>query len=677
MEDAQYLTILLCTYNRAKLLEPLLIELIKQVKNTSRSDIEILLIDNNSNDATKETVLKHKENASFLTYHFESKQGLAVARNKGLELAKGNIIVFIDDDIILHEIWLAEILTSLTQYQYKAFGGKVIPMWEKDKPAYINLNGFFALNQKIFPAHDNGDTSRLYPITKDEANPIGANMWFHKELFKKYGGFREDLGRVGYGGIPCEDTEFCSRLLRNKEEIFYYPKAIVYHPVSIYRMSKEFIKSWHYRNGISTVRKGGRKYPLLDLIRFLMRLFLHVPFYIVMFVLGISLINKKIYYWSEFRLVRVFGQLREFLRIWLKIPLKDPTFSILFIALILCGCSSQNMANRHNMNFPVEVEVIKITENTLARELKATGTLESPQTTELTSEVAGKIIFLDIPEGQSVKSGHVLAKVNNTTNQAEIEVAKAKLENAKTNFNRIKSLKDEGAVSQQSLDNSSETLHVAEGEFNRVSSVYSMTDITAPFSGSLSIRKISLGQYIDPGDSIVRISQLDPLYLIFNLPEQYVSDAKIGQNIKFKISNSTKEYSGKVSVIDPYIDPSTRSVQIKATIQNSKRELLPGQFANIALQVSNIKNAISIPEEALIQDGNKKQVVVVTEDNKAIFKDVTVSRWDKDLVLISDGLMINDVIITAGHQKVRPGSQVIPKPFNDIHNPMLEKQTQE
>ena len=322
----RYLTILLCTYNRVKLLKPLIDELIKQVNIQNRSDLEILLIDNNSNDGTSELALSYAKNCNFINYEFEEKQGLAKARNKGIKLAKGEVIVFIDDDIVLDQNWLKEIVNSLSRYPYKAFGGKVIPLWEKEKPKYINLTGHFALNQKIFPAHDNGDKERLYPINKEETNPIGANMWIYKELFNKYGNFREDLGRVGYGGIPCEDTEFCSRLLKNNENIFYYPNAFVYHPVSTYRMSKEFIKSWHYRNGISTVRKGGRGFPIFDFIRFSIRLFLLIPCFIFMFILGLILLNENIYLWAEFKFIRVLGQLREFLRIWLKIPLKDPTF---------------------------------------------------------------------------------------------------------------------------------------------------------------------------------------------------------------------------------------------------------------------------------------------------------------------------------------------------------------
>ncbi len=324
--NQRYLTILLCTFNRAKLLKLLMEELINQVKAQNRNDIEILLIDNNSTDKTKETINEYKKNCSCLTYAFEQKQGLAIARNTGIKLSKGQIIVFIDDDIILEKNWLREILTSLEKYPYKAFGGKVIPQWEKEKPAWINLSGIFSLNQKIFPSHDNGDIERLYPLTEEETNPIGANMWLNKKLFDKYGGFREDLGRVGYGGIPCEDTEFCSRLLRNKEDIFHYPKSVVYHPVSAYRMTKEFIKSWHYRNGISTVRKGNRKYPFFDFFRFVARLCLFIPFYISIFFIGVLFFNKTIYCWAEFKTIRVLGQLREFLRIWFKLPLKDPIF---------------------------------------------------------------------------------------------------------------------------------------------------------------------------------------------------------------------------------------------------------------------------------------------------------------------------------------------------------------
>ena len=239
------------------------------------------------------------------------------------------------------------------------------------------------------------------------------------------------------------------------------------------------------------------------------------------------------------------------------------------------------------------------------------------------------------------------------------------------------SLKDEGAISQQALDNSQETLRIAEGEFERVNSIRSMTEIIAPFGGAVSIRQISLGEYIDPGDPIVRISQINPLNLIFNLPEQYVSNIKLNQDIKFKISDSNKEYIGRIIVIDPYIDPDTRSAKIKAIVQNPNKELLPGRFANVNIELTNHKNEISVPEEALIQEGNKKQVAIISKDNTIILKDVIVSKWSKDLVSISEGLMAGDVVITSGHQKIQSGSKVIQKPYTEIHNQILNKEITE
>ena len=348
--------------------------------------------------------------------------------------------------------------------------------------------------------------------------------------------------------------------------------------------------------------------------------------------------------------------------------------SISFFIFTACGLKPQN--HMHDMH-PSEVETIKISPSQKIKTIESVGELISPQTTEVNSENQGKIVYLNIPEGKEVSLGHVLARVDDSTTLADIKVAKAKLHNARENFKRMQALKNEGAVSQQVLDNATEQLQTAEGESERAESLQKKTSIVAPYTGLLSLRKVSLGAFIDSGDPVVRISQINPLHLLFKLPEQYVSQIKINQDVKFMLSNSTKEYLAKISIIDPYIDPDTRSVQIKAIVSNAKRELLPGRFANITLEVLSIPNAILIPQEALIQEGSKKQVALVDEENVVSFKEVVISEWDKDSILISDGLMEGDVIITSGHQKVHPGSKVIPKEFNSIHNPNLDRQVSE
>ena len=352
---------------------------------------------------------------------------------------------------------------------------------------------------------------------------------------------------------------------------------------------------------------------------------------------------------------------------------------ILYIAISSFTFTACGLKQRNHMNdMPsAEVETIKISSAPKIKIIESVGELISPQTTEVTSENMGKIIYLNIPEGKEVSRGHVLARIDNSTTLADIKTAKAKLQNAQGNFKRMQALKNEGAISQQVLDNALEVLQTAEGESEKAESVEMKTAILAPYSGLLSFRKVSLGAFIDSGDPVVRISQADPLHLLFSLPEQYVSQIKIGQNVKFMLGNTSGDLSAKITVIDPYIDPNTRSVQIKAVVPNPKRELLPGRFANVSLEVENIKDAILIPEESLIQEGSKKQVAVLSGDNTVAFKEVTVSEWDKDSVLISEGLMDGDVIITSGHQKIHPGSKVTPKEFNSIHNKILDKQIPE
>ena len=351
-------------------------------------------------------------------------------------------------------------------------------------------------------------------------------------------------------------------------------------------------------------------------------------------------------------------------------------FCVSLFSLIFTACGLKPQSHMHDMP-PIEVETTKISSSQKIKTIEAVGELVSPQTTEVTSENMGKIVYLNIPEGQEVSVGHLLAKIDDSTPLADIKVAKAKSQNARENFKRMETLKNEGAISQQAFDNAIEVLQTAEGELEKAESVETKTSIVAPYTGLLSFRKVSLGAFIDSGDPIVRISQVDPLNLIFSLPEKYISEIKVGQNIKFMVTNSPIEHLAKIIVIDPYVDPDTRFVQVKANVTNPRKELLPGRFANINLEISPVPNVILIPQEALMQDGLKKQVAIVTEENTVFFKEVIVSEWEKDTVLISSGLMDGDVVITSGHQKVRQGSKVIPKSFSTIHNPILEKQIED
>lgn len=354
----------------------------------------------------------------------------------------------------------------------------------------------------------------------------------------------------------------------------------------------------------------------------------------------------------------------------------------LILLLLLTGCSQKSGQPNGMKNgkwkmgeaSPVEVEVIEAKPATFTKNIEAIGSLESPNTVELTSDNKGKVIEIDIPEGVTVNKGHVLARIDDSTNIAEIKVAKAKLKNAEGNYKRMKALQEEGAISKQTLDNALEVYESAKGELERAESIQLMSVIEAPFDGVLSFRKISVGTFIAPGDPIVRISQINPLDLVFSLPEKYTNDIKIGQKVKFTVEKQkdSKEYFGIISAMDPYIDEETRAVKIKAKVNNPNKELLPGRFANVFLDLETKQNAIILPQEALIQEGSEKKVFIVDKKEKASLHKVTIGDWTEDSVVILHGINPGDIVITSGHQKLQAGSKVIQKPYNKVDNKTLD-----
>ena len=299
------------------------------------------------------------------------------------------------------------------------------------------------------------------------------------------------------------------------------------------------------------------------------------------------------------------------------------------------------------------------------------GSLKSPQTTELAAERPGKVVFLDIPEGQEVKAGHVLARVDYEQAQAAVDIAQARYKNARETLARLKTLPAK-ATSQQALDDAQASLEAAAGQLEDAQVALRKTTITAPFRGVLSLRQIGLGAYLDAGDPIVRLTQTRPLHLIFSLPQRFVSQVQVGQTVRGAASNCEEKFTAQVTAIDPFLDPATRSVQIQATVPNESGRLLPGMATTVRLEVDNIPNALLIPQESVIRQGTKRIVYTVEPDGYVQSKEVILGLSFVSQVQVESGLQAGEVVVVAGHQKLRPGAKVDPKPYAPITNPNLD-----
>ena len=242
------ISVVLCTYNRADSLKLVLDDLEKQDGSPDLS-WEIVVIDNNSNDHTKEIVESFKRKTQQqVVYHFEPEQGLSVARNSGIKIARGKIIAFTDDDVRILEKWVQSIKNTFDRYACIGMGGPVLPRWSIPQPSWLVLEGPYRM-LGVVVMHNKGEETR--PYDDSMYTPIGANMAFHRWAFDKYGGFRTDIGRIGNVLLSGAEVEFCKRLMKNGEKIIYQADSKMLHPVDPVRVSKNYFRKWYFFKGKS------------------------------------------------------------------------------------------------------------------------------------------------------------------------------------------------------------------------------------------------------------------------------------------------------------------------------------------------------------------------------------------------------------------------------------------
>jgi glucosyl-dolichyl phosphate glucuronosyltransferase len=244
------ISVILCTYNRCQILVKALNGVANQTLPESE-EWEVLVVDNNSSDQTPDVVKGFcQQYPGRFRYLFEAQQGLSHARNAGIREARGDVLVFVDDDVTVTPTWLQHLVAPLRDGKYAGAGGRILPEWACPPPRWLAIEARYALAP--FAVFDLG--LEAGPLFEP---PLGANMAFQKKMFARYGSFRTDLGRSGAGMLSNEDTEFGRRLLRAGELLHYEPSAVVYHPVSADRVQKNYLLRWWFGKGRSDIREFG------------------------------------------------------------------------------------------------------------------------------------------------------------------------------------------------------------------------------------------------------------------------------------------------------------------------------------------------------------------------------------------------------------------------------------
>ena len=309
-------------------------------------------------------------------------------------------------------------------------------------------------------------------------------------------------------------------------------------------------------------------------------------------------------------------------------------------------------------NGPVSVEVVKVGFVPLPQTIAAVGSLRSDESVTLRPEVAGRIASINFTEGQRVTKGATLVRLDPAVNEAEVQQARANLQLAQSKYDRAVDLAKRNFISSQAKDEAENNLRVAQAAVQLAEAKLAKMDLRAPFSGIIGLRVVSVGDYVKEGADMVNLEAIDPLKVDFRVPEIYLGDVQVGQALNVSLDAlPNRQFEGKVLAVNPLVDSAGRSIVIRAVVRNADTQLRPGMFARVALITREAKNALVIPEQAVVPQG-EDQFVFKVVDGKAQRVKVEVGLRRDSKVEVVKGLQADDVVVTAGQLKLRDGVRV-------------------
>lgn len=293
----------------------------------------------------------------------------------------------------------------------------------------------------------------------------------------------------------------------------------------------------------------------------------------------------------------------------------------------------------------------------LDNEIYATGSLIANEIIELTPEVAGKLSYLNISEGQFVQKGQLLAKIQDADLKAQLKKIQVQLTVAKSKEERAKKLLDINGLSVEEYEDAFNSHNILKAEIDYLQTLIDRTEIRAPFSGKLGFKLMSEGAYVNTSSVLSTLQQVNPIKLEFSIPEKYVAQVKLGSTVNFNIDGFDQKFQAKVYAFEPSIDIASRSMVLRAKAENASNLLKPGAFARIQLSLGKDDQAIMVPTQAIIPI-LKGQQVYVSQQGEAVAIPVVIGfRGDKK-VQILQGVNVGDTVITTGLMSLKPGAKV-------------------
>ncbi|HXH55453.1 MAG TPA: efflux RND transporter periplasmic adaptor subunit [Gammaproteobacteria bacterium] len=301
--------------------------------------------------------------------------------------------------------------------------------------------------------------------------------------------------------------------------------------------------------------------------------------------------------------------------------------------------------------------------------IKASGSLRAVQGINVTSEVAGIVRHIHFKPGASVKENDLLIELNTDVEVAELHSLEATAQLAKITYERDKTQFKANVISKSALETDEADLKNKEAKIASQVAIIAKKTLRAPFAGRLGVSLVNLGQYVNPGDNLVTLQAIAPVYLDFFLPQKMLNKISTGLSVSFFTdADLHRPFIGKITTVNPIIDLKTRNVEVEATLTNAELKLLPGMFGTVEVDTGEPQRFLTLPQTAISFNPYGEIVYIAKETGKdkkgnaayvatQVFVKVGETRGDQ--IAILEGVKEGDWIVTSGQLKIKNGTPII------------------
>jgi len=294
-------------------------------------------------------------------------------------------------------------------------------------------------------------------------------------------------------------------------------------------------------------------------------------------------------------------------------------------------------------------------------QITAVGSVRAVRGVDITTEVTGLVRSVDFHSGDEAKRGQILVHLNADSDIATLHSLEAAADLAATVYARDKMQFEAQAISQAQLDADAADLKNKRAQAAAQGALVEKKTLRAPFDGRLGITTVNPGQYLNTGDKVVTLQELDPVYVDFRLPQEQLAQVRPGLEVRLALDAFPGEaFTGKINAVDPLVDSSSRNLQAEATVPNPDRKLLPGMFVRVTVLSGASQRYLTLPQTAITFNPYGSTVFLVRTDEKgkrtAQQGFVTTGATRGDQVAVLSGIKAGDEVVTSGQLKLKNGT---------------------